>query len=144
MNFTVTAFPGKTFTGTVAAVEPAGSTTSNVVTYVVRIAVDPPDVQLLTSMTARVTIITQSAGNALEVPNSAIAWAQSQPGTQQSGGQRQRNAQGPNAQPPNAQTPNAQHVDPAAPNASVFVLHNGAPIRVPIQTGITDGSPPRC
>ena len=41
------------------------------VTYVVRISVDPTDVQLLPSMTAIVTIITQSAPNAIEVPNAA-------------------------------------------------------------------------
>src|SRR5207302_3983182 len=39
-TFTVTAYPGRTFTGTVAAIEPAGTTTSNVVTYVVLISVD--------------------------------------------------------------------------------------------------------
>jgi hypothetical protein len=32
VNFTVTAFPGRTFSGTVAAIEPTGTTTSNVVT----------------------------------------------------------------------------------------------------------------
>src|SRR5216684_4147327 len=33
-------------------------------------------------MTATVTIVTQAADNAIEVPNSAISWAQSQPATQ--------------------------------------------------------------
>jgi HlyD family secretion protein len=127
VNFSVTAFPGRTFTGSVAAVEPAGATTSNVVTYVVRIAVDPTDVQLLPSMTATVTIVTQSADNAIEVPNAAITWAQSQAATQpasQPGSQR-------GGQPAAGQR--------SANGASVFVLRNGAPVRVPIQTGITDG-----
>jgi HlyD family secretion protein len=106
VNFTVTAFPGRTFTGSVAAVEPAGTTTSNVVTYIVLVSTDPTDVQLLPDMTATLTIITQQANNAIVVPNSGIAYARSQGG---------------------------------GSGSSVFVLQNGAPVLVPIQTGITDG-----
>ena len=61
VNFAVAAYPTQTFTGTVAAVEPAGTTTSNVVSYTVLISVDPTTVQLLPDMTATVTIITQVA-----------------------------------------------------------------------------------
>jgi len=145
VNFTVTAFPGRTFTGTVAAVEPAGTTTSNVVTYVVRISVDPTDVQLLPSMTAIVTIITQSAPDAVAVPNAAIAWAQTQPFTPPQGAQAGTGGQ-PGARQAAGGQPgtgprqrNAQPGDPNAPNASVFVLRNGVPVRVPIQAGISDG-----
>src|SRR5207237_10032944 len=73
VNFSVTAYPGKTFTGTVAAIVPAGTTTSNVVTYTVLISVDQTNVQLLPSMTATVTIVTQEAAGAVLVPNAAIA-----------------------------------------------------------------------
>jgi RND family efflux transporter MFP subunit len=73
VNFTVTAYPNRTFSGTVVAIEPAGTTTSNVVTYVVRTSVDPTDVHLLPSMTATIAIITQSAENVVLVPNAAIS-----------------------------------------------------------------------
>ncbi len=73
VNFSVTAYPGKTFTGTVAAIVPAGTTTSNVVTYTVLTSVDPTDVQLLPSMTATVTIITQQVDNTVLVPSGAIS-----------------------------------------------------------------------
>ena len=73
VNFSVTAYPGKTFTGTVAAIVPAGTTTSNVVTYTVLISVDQTDVQLLPSMTGTVTIVTQEASNTVLVPNGAIS-----------------------------------------------------------------------
>jgi len=73
VNFSVTAYPSKTFTGTVAAIVPAGTTTSNVVTYTVLISIDPTDVQLLPSMTATVTIVTQEASNVVVVPNAAIS-----------------------------------------------------------------------
>src|SRR5262249_25732382 len=49
------------------------TTSSNVVTYNVIIAVDPTDVQLLPDMTATVTIITQSADNTVLVPNAALS-----------------------------------------------------------------------
>jgi HlyD family secretion protein len=133
VNFTVTAFPGRTFTGSVAAVEPAGTTTSNVVTYIVLISADPTDVQLLPDMTATLTIITQQATNAIVVPNSAIAWAQSQPAPQTSIA----------AQPATTPAPSKPQSSGSAPangtQPVVYVLQNGAPVRVPIQTGITDG-----
>jgi HlyD family secretion protein len=73
VNFTLTAYPSRTFTGTVATIQPAGTTTSNVVTYNVLIAVDPTDVQLLPDMTATVAIVTASADNAVLVPNGALS-----------------------------------------------------------------------
>src|SRR5204862_8341413 len=80
-TFTLTAFPNRTFSGTVATIQPAGTTTSNVVTYQVLIAVDKTDVTLLPSMTATVTIVTQEADNAIIVPNSAISYAQTAGGS---------------------------------------------------------------
>src|SRR5262249_15415064 len=79
-NFTLTASPGRTFTGTVASIQPSGTTTSNVVTYNVLVSVDKTDVTMLPSMTATVSIITQEADNAILVPNAAISYAQSQSG----------------------------------------------------------------
>jgi macrolide-specific efflux system membrane fusion protein len=80
-TFTLTAYPGQTFTGTVSAIIPAGTTTSNVVTYSVLIAPDPTTVELLPGMTATVTVITEQDNNALLVPNSAIAYAKTQSGS---------------------------------------------------------------
>jgi HlyD family secretion protein len=57
----------------VAAIQPAGTTTSNVVSYSVAIAVDPTDAPLLPGMTATVTIITGSASDVVTVPSSAIS-----------------------------------------------------------------------
>jgi multidrug efflux pump subunit AcrA (membrane-fusion protein) len=73
VNFTVTGYPNRTFSGTVAAIEPAGTTTSNVVTYTVLISVDPTDVQLLPDMTATVGIITQQADGVVLVPAGAVS-----------------------------------------------------------------------
>jgi HlyD family secretion protein len=100
----------------VAAIVPQGTTTSNVVTYSVLITVDPTDVQLLPSMTATVTIITEQDDNTILVPNAAISYAQQQ-------GQGNSAANG-----------------NSAAASSVFVLRNGNPVRVPIQTGSSDGT----
>ena len=87
-----------------SAIIPAGTTSSNVVTYSVLIAADPTTVQLLPGMTATVTIVTEQDDNALLVPNTAIAYAKTQPGS----------------------------------GSAVYLLQNGAPTRVAIQTGSTD------
>src|SRR5262249_28229314 len=70
-------------------------------------------------MTATVTIITQEADNAIIVPNSAIQYAQT------AGGGR---------------AAAAANADRAANAAAVFVMRKGSPVRVPIQTGISDGT----
>ena len=167
-TFTLTAFPNRTFTGTVASIQPAGTTTSNVVTYNVLISVDKTDVTLLPSMTATVTIVTQEADNAILVPNAAISYAQTQRRRRptqragqaavrrcagngqaaQGGGQgarrgpggpgaarRRRVRRGAGAARAPARSALADGGRWRAANAAVFVLRNGQPVRVPIQTG---------
>jgi len=134
VNFTITAFPGRSFTGTVAAVEPGGTTTSNVVTYIVLNSTDPTYVQLRPDMTATFTIITQQATNAILVPTSGITWAQTQPLTQAS------SAAQPSATPAPSSKPQVSSTGPAGgTQPAVYVLQNGAPVRVPIHVGISDG-----
>ena len=77
-TFTVAAYPGRTFSGTVGAISLVGTTTSGVVTYPVTIQVDTARLQganLLTGMTATVTIVRTRQANALLIPASAITFA---------------------------------------------------------------------
>jgi len=67
-HFTVDAYPGKLFTGTVAQVRNAPITVQNVVTYDVVIAVDNPKLELKPGMTATVTIITAQRDDAVRIP----------------------------------------------------------------------------
>lgn len=70
-TFTVDAFPGKTYTGTVSQVRLNPTTVQNVVTYTVVVdAANPGD--LLPGMTAYVNIRTAEKQDALKVPNSAL------------------------------------------------------------------------
>src|SRR5205814_1810682 len=67
-SFTVDAYPGRVFAGTVAQVRNAPLTVQNVVTYDVLIAVDNSELELKPGMTATVTITTDQRDNVLRIP----------------------------------------------------------------------------
>src|SRR6185437_7124022 len=89
-----------------------------VVSYNVTCSIDPTTTKLLPGMTANVTVVTAGRQNVLQVPAAALSYAQSAAAT--------------GIAPPVA----AQGGD----NASVLVLRNGKPVRVPVQTGLSDGN----
>ena len=70
--FTVDAFPGQRFRGTIEQVRNAAVTVQNVVTYTAIVAVDNPELKLRPGMTATVTIVTARRNDALAVPNAAL------------------------------------------------------------------------
>jgi HlyD family secretion protein len=72
VTFTVQAYPGQTFTGTVRQVRINPATVNNVVNYTAVIAVANPDARLLPGMTATVKFDVGSAQNVLVVPNAAL------------------------------------------------------------------------
>jgi HlyD family secretion protein len=71
-TFTVDAFPGETFVGTVTQIRKAPQIVQNVVTYTVIVAVDNPSGRLLPGMTANVKLVTAQKPSALKVPNAAL------------------------------------------------------------------------
>jgi len=71
-TFTVDAFPGKTFKGTVRQVRNAPTTTQGVVTYDAVIDVDNTDKSLRPGMTANVTFVLAQVANAVKIPNAAL------------------------------------------------------------------------
>jgi HlyD family secretion protein len=71
-TFTVDAYPGKVFHGTVAQVRNAPITVQNVVTYDVVIAVDNPDLELKPGMTATVSVITAERDDVVRIPLRAV------------------------------------------------------------------------
>jgi HlyD family secretion protein len=70
--FTVDAFPGQRFRGTIEQVRNAAVTVQNVVTYTAIVAVDNAELKLRPGMTATVTIVTARRNDALAVPNAAL------------------------------------------------------------------------
>ena len=84
VTFTVSAYTGKRFRGTVSSISPIGQSSSSVVTYPVTIDVDTSNLQgvnLLPQMTANVTITTAQRVNVLLIPASAVTFARQQIGS---------------------------------------------------------------
>ncbi len=71
-QFTVDAFPGKTFEGVVRQVRNAPTTTSGVVTYDAVIDVENPEKSLRPGMTANVTFVLQQVADTIKIPNAAL------------------------------------------------------------------------
>ena len=72
VDFTVDAFPYRTFHGKVTQVRNSPVIVQNVVTYDTVIGVNNPDYKLKPGMTANVSIIIKQQQNALKIPNAAL------------------------------------------------------------------------
>ena len=75
VTFTVDAFQGETFNGSVQEVRLNPTTTSNVVTYTVVITAENPDQKLLHGMTATCTIVTKEVVDAISIPVKALKFS---------------------------------------------------------------------
>src|SRR5438874_185283 len=74
VDFTVDAFPTRTFHGKVVQVRNAPITVQNVVTYDTVIGVTNPDLKLKPGMTANVSIIVAHKDNVLQIKNAALRY----------------------------------------------------------------------
>src|SRR3954469_10506256 len=72
VEFTVDAFPTRTFQGKVVQVRNAPITVQNVVTYDTVIGVSNPEQKLKPGMTANVSIVSAHRDDTLKIPNSAL------------------------------------------------------------------------
>jgi len=72
VTFSVDAFPGQTFRGTVTQVRNAPITVQNVVTYDTIIGVENPDLRLRPGMTANVAIVLARREGVFVIPNAAL------------------------------------------------------------------------
>jgi HlyD family secretion protein len=71
-RFTVDAYPGRTFAGTVTQIRQAPINIQNVVTYDVLVTVANPQLKLFPGMTANVAIVVDARQHVLEVPSAAF------------------------------------------------------------------------
>jgi HlyD family secretion protein len=71
-DITMSAIPGKTFTGHVTMINPIGSTVSGLVKYTVTVSLDPTDVSPLFGATTDVNLITSAPRAMLAVPLGAV------------------------------------------------------------------------
>ncbi len=72
VDFTVDAYPDRTFHGTVTQVRNSPTTVNNVVTYDCVIGVTNADYKLKPGMTANVSVIVAQRENVLMIPNGAL------------------------------------------------------------------------
>ena len=78
VEFTVDAFPFRTFYGKVTQVRNAPLTVQNVVTYDTVIEVNNADMKLKPGMTANVSIVINRRADALRIPNAALRYRPSE------------------------------------------------------------------
>jgi len=166
-TFTVDAFPGRQFNGTVRQVRNAPTTTQGVVTYDAVIDVDNSDHALRPGMTANVTFVLAQVADAIKIPNAALRFkptreqiqavmtefgmrgrgGRGSDGSGGSGGRRRGDGSG------GPGSGGSGRVMDAATGASgpvlardlgdkkrLFKLVNGHPVPVVIKPGLTDGS----
>src|ERR1035437_9210219 len=81
VNFTVDAFPGRTFTGKVKQIRNSPTTVQNVVTYDCVIEVSNPDLKLRPGMTANASLVTAQRSGVLKIPNAALRFRLPEPST---------------------------------------------------------------
>jgi HlyD family secretion protein len=106
VEFTVNAYPGRNFTGTVRLVRLGSQTVQNVVIYTTIVTVKNDDMALLPGMTANARVFTERKADVLRVSNAALRW-------QPAGSPRATGA------PAGEATPASQPVDdPAGPFAA--------------------------
>jgi HlyD family secretion protein len=106
VEFTVNAYPGRNFIGTVRLVRLGSQTVQNVVIYTTIVTVKNDDLALLPGMTANARVFTERKADVLRVSNAALRW-------QPAGSPRAAGA------PPGEAAPASQPVDdPAGPFAA--------------------------
>jgi len=141
VDFTVDAYPYRTFQGVVTQVRNAPFTNSNVVTYDTVIGVNNSDYKLKPGMTATVSIIIAEHDNVLRLPNSSLrfhpidAWLAQTNGAPEPGG----SFSGTNALGQHNGGGGHHHNGPPTSH-TVYVLDDQKKlVPVTIKTGISDG-----
>ena len=142
VSFTVDAYPGEPFRGSIRDIRNAPQIVQNVVTYDAVIDVANPDLKLKPGMTATVSVVTDRRRDVLSVPNAALrfrpdgapvggAAAAGATGERAAGeGRRNREQRGAGGE---------EGGPPPVVKRTVYVLSNGLPVAREVVTGITDG-----
>jgi HlyD family secretion protein len=133
-RFSVDAYPDRSFPAAIQTVRFASETVSNVVTYKAILTVDNKDLLLRPGMTATADVTVESVPDAILIPNAALRYS---PPTQAAprGSFLTRLFSPPR---PRGNRGARGEASPAAARA-VWVLRDGEPQRVAVETGPTDG-----
>jgi HlyD family secretion protein len=135
-TFSVDAWPGRRFVGVISRVGYGSKTKDNVVTYSAVITLSNDDLSLRPGMTGTADIVAATRENVLLVPNAALRFTPPATGLAPAGrsggivGKLMPHPPEPPAKPPAPATGGAPRV---------WILRDGQPVPVEIQTGITNG-----
>src|SRR5436189_4254756 len=129
VDFSVDAFPARTFHGKVVQVRNAPITVQNVVTYDTVISVSNPDLKLKPGMTANVSVMIAHRDDVLQIKNAALRYRPADAAATP----RQAKANF----PPNARVPAGRE---RRSERTGYVLSGDRPKPVQIKTGISDGA----
>ena len=136
VDFTVDAFPMRTFHGKVVQVRNAPITVQNVVTYDTVIGVSNPDLKLKPGMTANVSIVVAHKDNVLQIKNAALRYRPAEAASGQMTGSRVGSDGSKTRVPSGAQRGGGR--ERGTSERTVYLL-SGQPQPVQIKTGISDG-----
>jgi HlyD family secretion protein len=139
-TFTVDAYPNEVFRGVIHEIRNAAQTVQNVVTYDAVIDVANPDLKLRPGMTANVTVIYAEKDDVLKIPNAALRF---KPGPEITALLPKTGAE--EGRPMVRRAETGRPAGGAGPDAIagakvVWVLGNPSLKRVPVQTGLSDGT----
>ncbi|BCU77410.1 efflux RND transporter periplasmic adaptor subunit [Luteolibacter sp. LG18] len=150
--FTVDAWPDRNFSASVTMVAYGSKVTNNVVTYDTELEVPNPDLSLRPGMTATADISVASSKDVLVVPNAALRFTANKETTPQAdAGQKKSFVQSLMPGPPrrgfnqgggkrNGGKPGPRPPSAEKEKSHVWVLREGKPEEITVETGLTDGS----
>ena len=160
VSFTVDAYPGEQFRGSIRDIRNAPQVVQNVVTYDAVIDVANDELKLKPGMTATVSVVTDRRQDVLTVPNAALRFRPdgAGQGTGQGARQQRTAGQAPGGAGGQGQAGAREGATPGGPAArgdwrdrggdadaaqanerTVYVLEGGKPKPRSVTTGITDG-----
>ena len=127
VTFTVDAYPGKRFSGTVEQVRLNPTVVSNVVTYAAIISAPNPSLELKPGMTANVTVEASRRADVLRVPNAALRFRPTDEILKA-------------LQAPAASAPSRTPATPSATDTATVWVRAGESMQpVPVRVGASDG-----
>jgi HlyD family secretion protein len=133
-TFTVDAWPGREYRAEITRVSYGSSETDGVVSYLTVLSVDNADLSLRPGMTGTAEITVLSRQRVPLVPNAALRFS---PATAGDSAQRPRGVA--NLLMPRPPAPVRRAPTDRSDTPHVWVLRDGAPVRVDVKTGPSDG-----
>ncbi|WP_281840901.1 efflux RND transporter periplasmic adaptor subunit [Sinisalibacter aestuarii] len=139
-TFTVEAYDTAVFTAQVTQVRFASEESDGLVIYKAILSVENPDLRLRPGMTAVADIVVAEATDALTVPNAALRYVHPQPAAPEANAQSENDGGGGLIGMLMPRRPGSNSTGARADGKSLWVMRDGVPVQLAVETGATDGS----